>query len=181
LKYLGWMPLLLALMGGCATPSGTAQDRLNSQYGEKIRDWQRRIQREGWSENQVGRILVECRSLVTYRMEIRDHWDTPREFMARGFAGDCEDIVFFMMGTLRRLGYPRGVRVLVVPGLADDHALLKVEMPEGGWRLYDVASERVRAGEIRTARPIVEFDEKIVIWHGVGRVNERIAESGRRN
>ena len=175
-RNLQWVLALLVLIWGCATPSGSGQDRVNLNYQEKIKEWQKRIQREGWSENQVNRILVQSRDLVTYRMEIQDHWDTPREFMARRFTGDCEDIVVFMMGNLRRLGYPHRLRVLVVRGIFEDHALLKVEMPEGGWKVYDVATERVRTGEMGGVKPLVEFDEKTVLWYPGG----RNAENGRR-
>ena len=43
---------------------------LHPVYREKIKDWQMRIQREGWSEKQVHSILLQFRSLATYRMEI---------------------------------------------------------------------------------------------------------------
>lgn len=163
-----WILLLAVFLGACATPGGNGPERVNLLYQEKIEEWQRRIRREGWSENQVNRILVQSRALVTYRMEIRDRWDTPRGFMARGFSGDCEDIVVFAMGTLRRLGYPHAIRVLVVHGIFEDHAFLKVEMPEGEWKVYDVASEKVRTGEIAMLKPVVEFDERRVIWYSSG-------------
>ena len=70
-----------------------------------------RIQREGWSEAQLDSILFQFRRFATYRMEIQDRWDTPKEFIQKGFPGDCEDIAVFMVGTLKRLGYPYPIRV----------------------------------------------------------------------
>jgi hypothetical protein len=116
-------------------------------------------------------------------MEIVDHWDTPKEFMRKGFSGDCEDITVFMMGTLKRLGYPHRVRVLIVEGLFEDHALLRLEMPEGGWKVYDVVPPDVPTPEWYQLRPVVEFDETGVDWfpsqaegsHGDRRVNAVVA------
>ena len=123
-----------------------------------------RIRREGWSESQVHSILNQFRTLATYRMEIEDHWDTPKEFIQKGFTGDCEDITVFMLGALKRLGYPYAVRILIVRGLFEDHALLRVEMPEGGWKVYDVVPRSVPSREARLLKPIVEFDEKRIDW-----------------
>ncbi len=130
-----------------------------------IREWQMRIQKEGWSDNKVGSILTQFRSLATYRVEIRDRWDTPREFMQKGFSGDCEDIVVFMMGTLKRLNYPYGLRILIAGSLFEDHALLAVEVPNGDWRVYDVAPPAVRQLAMKHVNPLVEFDERQVKWY----------------
>jgi hypothetical protein len=132
----------------------------------QIREWQQRIQKEGWGEGQVSRILSDCIRLVEYRVEIDDHWDTPQEFIRRGFRGDCEDIAIFLMGTLRRLRYPHGIRIVAVTGLFEAHALLKVEMPDGTWRFYDTAASGSPFAFHTYYRPVVEFDEKTVFYYG---------------
>ena len=157
--------ILFVISCGCATAGGVERDGIHPAYREKIRNWQQRIQREGWSQGQVESILGQFRSLVSYRMEIRDHWDTPKEFMRNRFSGDCEDIVVFMMGALKRMNYPYRVRILVVRTLFEDHALLRLELPDGGWRVYDVAASAVRAVEPGRLTPVVEFDETTVVWH----------------
>ena len=149
---------------GCATDGTTDRERINPVYREKIEEWQMRIRREGWSESQVHSILTQFRTLATYRMEIQDHWDTPKEFIQKGFSGDCEDIVVFMMGTLKGLDYPYPIHILIARALFEDHALLRMQMPEGGWKVYDVVSRNVPSREMSLLKPIVEFDEKNVKW-----------------
>ncbi|MGD0662732.1 MAG: hypothetical protein ABSD38_32170 [Syntrophorhabdales bacterium] len=163
---LFWFPLLLfVLVFGCATAGPGDRASLHPVYREKIKDWQMRIQREGWSENQVHSILLQFRSLATYRMEIGDHWDTPREFIDKGFASDCKNIAAFEMGALKQLGYPYQVRILIVHALFEDHALLRIELPEGEWKVYDVVPQNVPTPEARLLKPVVEFDEKRVEWY----------------
>ena len=164
MRLLHCAALLLLLACACATTGVNEQERLHPIYREKIQEWQMRIQREGWSENQVHSILSAFRTLATYRMEIQDHWDTPGDFINRGFAGDCEDIVVFMIGTLKRLGYPYGLRVLIAHDLFEDHALLRIEMPEGRWKVYDVVPRKVSSRALQHLKPVVEFDEKRVDW-----------------
>ncbi len=156
--------LVLIFAWGCAAPGPAGREWVRPVYREKINEWQMRIRKEGWSESQIHSILRQFRGLAAYRMEIADHWDTPKEFMRKGFSGDCEDITVFMMGTLKRLGYPHPVRVLIVEGLFEDHALLRLEMPGGGWRVYDVVPPGVPTPELGRLRPVVEFDETGVNW-----------------
>lgn len=158
--------LLLMALGCASTNTGTGE-RINPVYRDMIRDWQMRIEREGWSNRQVNAILAQFRGLATYRGETRDRWDTPGEFMQKGFSGDCEDIVVYMMGTLKKLGYPYGVRVLIARSLVEDHALLTVQMPDTEWRVYDVAPPVVRIFPMNRLEAIVEFDEKQIKWHPV--------------
>ena len=161
-----WYPLLLsALLFGCATAGSGDGASLHPVYREKIRDWQMRIQHEGWSESEVHSLLRDFRSMAAYRVEISDHWDTPREFMEKGFASDCKNIATFEMGVLKRLGYPYQVRILIVHALFEDHAVLHVELPEGGWKVYDVVPQNVPTPEARLLRPVVEFDERSVEWY----------------
>lgn len=163
-RFFWWTFLLFLFAWGCAAPGPTGREWVQPVYREKINEWQMRIQREGWSESQIHSILRQFRALAAYRMEIVDHWDTPKEFMRKGFSGDCEDITVFMMGTLKQLGYPHRVRVLIVAGLFEDHALLRLEMPEGGWKVYDVVPPNVPAPASYLLRPLVEFDETGVNW-----------------
>ena len=163
---VSWCPLLLAaLLFGCATTGPEDSSSLHPVYREKIKDWQMRIQREGWSENEVHSLLRDFRSMATYRMEIGNHWDTPKEFMDKGFASDCKNIATYEMGALKKIGYPHQVRILIVHALFEDHALLRIELPEGGWKVYDVVPQNVPTPEARLLKPVVEFDEKRVEWY----------------
>jgi hypothetical protein len=102
--------------------------------------------------------------LAAYKVELPDHWDTPTEFENKGFSGDCKNIAIFEMAVLKRLGYPYGIKILIVHALFEDHALLRVEMPEGGWKVYDVVSEAVSSPKLDSLKPVAEFDEKQVVW-----------------
>jgi len=157
--------LLFVFVIGCAAAGPGDRASLHPVYRDKIKDWQMRIQREGWSETQAHSILLQFRSLATYRMEIGDHWDTPREFMRKGFASDCKNIASYEMGALKQLGYPYRIRILIVHALFEDHALLRIELPEGGWKVYDVVPLNVPTPEARLLRPVVEFDEHRVEWY----------------
>ena len=163
-RIFHWTLLLFLFVWGCATSADDGREWVHPVYREKIKEWQMRIQREGWSESQVHSVLLQFRSLAAYRIEIRDHWDTPREFMEEGFSGDCKNIAIFEMGALKRLGYPYGIRILIVHALFEDHALLRVEMAEGGWKVYDVVPEGVPSPKPGLLKPVAEFDEKRVNW-----------------
>jgi len=164
-RFLRWALLLFILTSGCAATGAGSREWVRPIYREKIREWQMRIQREGWSESQVHAVLSQFRTLAAYRMEIIDHWDTPKEFAEKGYSGDCEDIAVFMMATLKRLGYPHGIRILIVQGLFEDHALLRVEMAGGWWKVYDVVPRSVPSPKASLLKPIVEFDEKAADWY----------------
>lgn len=128
-----------------------------------IKDFQQRIAREGWSNEMVVELLVESQKLTRASLEIEDHWDTPQEFVAKNFEGDCEDIAIFMLATLRTLGYPHQARVLAAKTMFADHALLKVEMPDNSWQVFETT--RAINPKARLAyTPIVEFDEKRIIF-----------------
>jgi hypothetical protein len=162
--------LLFLLTCGCASTGMQTRTApgTNPVYHDMIKEWQMRIHEEGWSEDLVHSILLRFRTVVTYRSEKVDHWDTPREFMERGFFGDCEDIAIFMMGSLKDLGYPYQIRVAIVKAVLEDHAMLRIEMPEGSWALYDVVPASVPVRRPRLFRPVVEFDDTQVRWFASG-------------
>lgn len=131
-----------------------------------IKDFQKRIEKEGWTNRLVVEILTETQKLTRAVMEAEDHWDTPQEFVARNFEGDCEDIAIFMLATLRSLGYPHQARILAAKTMFVDHALLKVEMPNNTWQVFET-TQAIRPGARLAYTPIVEFDEKRIIFAGI--------------
>ncbi len=120
---------------------------------------------EGWSESQVHSVLLQFRSLAAYRAEIRDHWDTLREFMKEGFSGDCKNIAIYEMGALKQLNYPYGIRILIVHAIFEDPC----PSPGGDARRrmegIDVVSEGVPSPKPGLLKPVAEFDEKQVSWY----------------
>ena len=158
---------VLMLGFSCVSSTRRLADEENPSrpYYQQIREWQQRIQKEGWAETQVHRILNACIQLVEYDVEIDDHWDTPREFIQKGFRGDCEDIVIFLMGTLKRLKYPYDIKIVAVTGLFESHALLKVEMPDGTWRYFDTAAGNPPQAFHIDYKPVVEFDETDISYY----------------
>jgi len=165
MRIFHWTFFLFIFTWGCTITATADRERIYPIYRDKIKEWQMRIQREGWTEAHLDSILFQFRRLATYQMEIQDHWDTPREFIQKGFSGDCEDIAVFMMGTLKRIGYPYRMRILIVQEIFEDHALLKVERPEGEWKVYDVVPQRVLSLEMTQLKPLVEFDERTMFWY----------------
>lgn len=128
-----------------------------------IKDFQKRLAREGWSNEMVVEILVASQKLTHSSLEIEDHWDTPQEFVDRNFEGDCEDIAIFMLATLRTLGYPYQSRILAAKTMFADHALLKVEMPDNTWQVFET-TQAINTKVRLAYTPIVEFDEKRIIF-----------------
>jgi len=156
--------LSLMLVAGCGAARPEPNRGLDDPYGKKIRDWQERIRREGWTEGTVRGLMADCRGLVRYQLELKDHWSTPREFLANGLEGDCEDIAGFLMGTLKRLGYPHRVRILIARDLFNHHALLKVELPNGRWLIFETTPGGRLEVEPARLQPIVEFDEREIYF-----------------
>ena len=154
----------LILTAGCMAFYQPAPDNIDGYYYEQIKDWQKRIEKEGWAENLVDDVINKCVKFSKYQTEKKDHWDTPREFMQRGFKGDCEDFAIFMMATLKRLKYPYNVRVRAVKTLIGDHVVLRVEMPDEKWKSYETVPVPLDEIDRLFYRPIVEFDEKNIIF-----------------
>ena len=153
------------LITACTPFHQSSYQRLNGTYYERIKDWQQRIKKYGWSENLIDEVMDQILQLATFRTEYYDHWDTPQEFMRRGFRGDCEDIAIFMMATLKRLKYPDKVRVMAVETLKQDHAVLKVQTPNGKWKIYDTLQKPLSEINRLFYKPIFEFDENDIIYY----------------
>ena len=113
----------------------------------------------------VKTIVAESKALTSYEMEIEDKWDTPREFIEKSFRGDCEDIAIFIMANLRALGYPYAVHILAVKTNFEDHALVKVQMPDLSWQVFETVQTGASKEPHLVYTPIVEFDEKEIITH----------------
>jgi predicted transglutaminase-like cysteine proteinase len=181
---------LLALVSGCAgAKNRTLNEHARNQrsdyaFHNKITDWQKRYENarlelpadlaerwqsrvasEGWNEKLVRDLINETVGMTTFRMEIDDHWDTPSEFISRDFTGDCEDAAVFMLAVLRFLDYPYEVRIMAVNALSGGHALLRVRMPDGNWKVFEtVGPNGNRTEQLLVYNPIVEFDEKTISY-----------------
>lgn len=173
MKSLIMIFTLLFLAAGCAVYHQPAPERIHGLYHEQIKDWQKRVQEQGWSHSRVDEVVKGSLNLVLYEPEETDHWDTPQEFIRKGFKGDCEDIAVFLMDTLKRLDYPHGVRVLAVKALLGDHAVLKVEMPDGKWKMYEtIPIPLCEFDQLFFYRPIVEFDDKTIVYYNATATSE---------
>ena len=139
-------------------------NRINDLRFSQLEKWQEKVEEGGWSAGLAREIIYGSRELTSYEMEIEDYWDTPREFVDRNFQGDCEDIAIFMLATLKSLGYPHEVKILAVKALFEDHALLKVEMPEGQIEVFETIGSVRETNTNLVYTPIVEFDEKSIFF-----------------
>lgn len=163
-----WIYGCMFILYACDWSPPTAQQPNRSPYYDKIRQWQEQIRKEGWSAATVDDIINETRRLTKYETEFEDNWLTPAAFIRAGFQGDCEDIAIFMMGTLKRVGYPHKVRILVIRDILYDHAQLKVQLPDGKWKWYESTRKRSYTQRPKKWQPIVEFDEHTIIYHDKG-------------
>jgi hypothetical protein len=133
-------------------------------YRWAIERWQQRIQEESWDEPLVSNIMSSCLKFAKYEPEHGDdYWKTYQEFL-RDFKGDCEDISVFMYGTLKRLGYPNRIRLRIVRMPSGDHSVLMVEMPSGGWKMYNSTPTPVDFMDIMLSRTVVEWDDRNIYY-----------------
>lgn len=165
LKNLFRFFLLLAICTGCAGMYQPNPAQIDTRYFDQIKEWQQRIANEGWTAELVDDVVKACIRLASYKAEEGDYWATPKEFRQHGFTGDCEDIAIFAMGTLKRLGYPYGVRILAVNTLAGDHAVLKVQVNAQEWKIHETMPRPLVEFDQLFYRPIVEFDENEIIYY----------------
>lgn len=187
---LSLLAILLLTLSGCAgtnsqskihqdqtlTPRQTVyykailrwQDHLSTNDLEnfdipKLDDLRAKIARQGWSNEMVEEIIEEIRQQTSLTMETGDHWDTPREFVAKNLRGDCEDIAIFLLASLKKLDYPGQVRICAVKAQFVEHAMLKVQMPDQTWRVFETVKKTER--NVRYAfTPIVEFDDREIFF-----------------
>lgn len=191
MKHIALVVLSLLLLSGCgATTKSNASinqhDRLSPRqavYYKAIVKWQDRlgeksfqqfdcpqlvsmrntIARKGWNNDTVDEIIEEIRTLTSLTMEATDYWDTPKEFVAKDLRGDCEDIAIFLLAMLKKLDYPGQVRIYAVKAQFVEHAMLKVQMPDKSWKVFETVKKTERDKQFAYT-PIIEFDERNIIF-----------------
>jgi len=133
-------------------------------YRWAIERWQQKVQAEGWGEPLIDEITSSCLRLAKYEQEHGDdNWKTYHEFL-KDFKGDCEDISVFMYGTLKRLGYPKALRLRIIRMPLGDHAVLMVELPKGEWKMFNSTSMPLDFADIAVSRTIVEWDDNNIYY-----------------
>lgn len=162
IKYLIVIACLLTC--GCSSVYFQPVDP-ESDYRWQIERWQECIKQEGWSESMVKDVVDGCLWVAKYEPDGEiDHWKTYKEFQYTEFIGDCEDISTFMFGTFKRLNYPNDFKMAVIRMPAGDHAVLKVEMPDGEWRIFNSLPMPGDFVDLVLARTVVEWDETHVFY-----------------
>jgi hypothetical protein len=133
-------------------------------YRWAIEHWQKRIQKEGWNQSLVDDIMSKCLMIARYEQESGDdYWKTYQEFL-KDFSGDCEDITVFMYGTLKRLGYPKGIKLRIIRMPRGDHAVLMVELPNDKWKMFNSTPMPGDMFDIAVSRTLVEWDDKNIYY-----------------
>ena len=122
---------------GCS-PAYFQPRQPGNDYRIQIENWQNRIRQEGWHDALVDEIMSTCIRLSKYESdpENLDHWMTYQEFV-KTFRGDCEDIATFMYGTLKRLQYPKSIRIRVLRMPMGDHAVVMVKLSNDRWKMFN--------------------------------------------
>ena len=181
------IPLLLILCSCAALyqpPKLHEGDGIKVEYEDQIKDWQERVKKEKWSEGLVDEVVQTCQVFVKYTTDMNpdyrwknDYWFTPQEMINADFKGDCEDIGSLILGTLRKLNYPYGARLLIVGTmLPADHLLVKVELPDGRWKKYETVKLFMSEIDGLFYRPKIEFDENhIWTYDRIGLARKRLA------
>jgi hypothetical protein len=162
LKYIA--AILLVCSVGCS-PIYFQPTEPGADYRWYIERWQERVRQEGWSEALVNDIVGSCLKISKYEPEPanHDHWKTYGEFQ-NTFRGDCEDIATFMYGTLKRLECPYDLKMRIIRMPAGDHAVLMVELPDGGWKMYNSLPIPGDFIDIAMARTVVEWDDQQIYY-----------------
>jgi predicted transglutaminase-like cysteine proteinase len=191
MKHIAFVLLSLLLLSGCgATAKGSVsanrndrisprqavyykaivkwQDRLSEKSFQQfdcpqLQSMQTKIAAKGWSNETVDEIIEEIRTLTSLTMETKDYWDTPKEFVAKNLQGDCEDIAIFLLAMLKKLDYPGQVRIFAVNAQFVEHAMLKVQMPDKSWKMFETVKKTERDVQFAYT-PIIEFDERNIIF-----------------
>jgi predicted transglutaminase-like cysteine proteinase len=184
--------LLMALSGCAATHNTTGLDSeehispRQAVYYRAIHQWQdtfdrnsvqnldvpqlesirAAIARDGWNNKTVEDTIEEIRKLTCPVMETSGHWDTPKEFVANNLQGDCKDIAIFLYAMLKRLDYPKQVRIFAVKTEFIDHAMLKVQMPDNSWKVFDTVKKTEHNTQF-VYTPIVEFNDHEIFFAAI--------------
>lgn len=194
MKHIALVLLSLLLLSGCGAAAKNSvgvnqNDHISPRqavYYKAIVKWQDRlgeksfqqfdcpqlvsmrnkIAREGWNNDTVHEIIEEIRTLTSLTMEIADYWDTPKEFVAKDLRGDCEDIAIFLLAMLKKLEYPGQVRIYAVNAQFVEHAMLKVQMPDKSWKVFETVKKTERDKQYAFT-PIVEFDDREIIFAAI--------------
>lgn len=193
MKHLLYFALFLVTLSGCATTKSTIsmdpkepisprqavyykaivkwQDRLTEKSFNQfdypqLDSLKKRIAKNGWRNDTVDEIIEEIRKSTLLKMETKDHWDTPMEFVEKNLQGDCEDIAIFLLAILKKLDYPGQVRILAVTSQFVEHAMLKVQMPDKSWKIFETV-KKTEQGIQFAFTPIVEFDDRNIVFAAI--------------
>jgi len=157
------LTIIILLLTSCC-PVFFQPENPGVDYRWQIELWQKKIQKEGWNETLIDDVMSSCLRLAKYEQDCcDDYWKTYQEFL-EDFKGDCEDISAFMFGTLKRLNYPKGVRIRIIRMPLGDHAVLMVELPKGRWKLFNSIPMPGNMFDIAISRTIVEWDDRNIYY-----------------
>lgn len=129
---------------------GWIYGKVKTKFYEQIKEWEQLVQEKGWTRGIVDKIIRTVKWRYSdYTLEkpedtpkgyrwAKDYWKTPLDMINDDFKGDCEDIAGLFFGVLKRLKYPHEVRMSGMRYVLGDHALIRVEMPDGKWKLYEI-------------------------------------------
>jgi hypothetical protein len=161
----------LIFLSSCATyyqsPELHKGEGIKVKYEDQIKEWQKRMKEDGWTNELVDEIASTIQSFVQYNSDDRpdykwkdDYWYTPGEMIEAEFKGDCEDIGILLYGTLKKLRYPHVVRLVILETIQwDEHLMVKVQMPNGNNKFYETVDVLGIQVDQLFYRPMIEFDE----------------------
>ena len=136
------MLVILVVANSCAISPMIQPSNPYRTYFINLQKWSERVDKDGWSEDLVDDVVAGCIWVSAYNFgkttAVEDGHKTIRAFYENGMQGQCYQYSIFMLQTfLDYLNYPYQVRVLAVHAIGGDHAMLKVELPDGRWKVYE--------------------------------------------
>lgn len=142
-----------------------------NEYEWKIKNWQTKIQKyspkqhhqAGWDDKRIEKVVNDCLDLVVYEPDQNDNdsWDAYNEFDLKG---DCEDIATFIYQTLKGLGCPNEIRMTALRLPLGDHAVLKIKMSNGKWKIFNSVRVTGMVIDMALGRSIVEWDDNYIYY-----------------
>ena len=93
--------------------------------------------------NQLWNKKRYVKDIINFRKA--DYWQTPYQFSRLG--GDCEDYAIAKMFTLKELGIPNEMRLLIVDTKQGNHAVLAIDEDDNTWILDNFTNNIVEHKE----------------------------------
>ena len=152
--FLSFMVIICLLFTGCATKKNMTEHAkvyqkfsVEHHWTEEVgrnpdmASWQTRIATEGWTEEVTDDLIDYLQKLMLYapigKCGSVHGTCSPGMFQEHNYTGLCSSCGSYIYHTFKYLKYPRGVRIGWVSVFGLGHQIVRLERPDGTWRLVN--------------------------------------------